>query len=203
MGITKFCNKDIYIHTVMRKRFSANALLSKRITKVVILMPLLLLIVFFLYSWGRYSLGSYHFNRIVHGKSASLPSRVAWVHPAKKVIIDDPEILNCFSKAMKESSNLDFPVTHFNNKGNLVFEFSDGSYFTLNCNEKWNTRENKIILGYNLWWKNETLEWGWPTKECDLKISDSYFSQINDFFNSSIVDNCHQIMHIEATGKVK
>ena len=162
----------------------------------------------FLVSWINYTIGSYHFNKMIQEMTNSSLVRVTWVHIAHKIIIEDPDILNSCVNTFKSSSKFDPLSIQFDNPGNLVFEYSDGSYFTLKCREKWSPQENKLTFGYNIWWKSGIQEWGWPTRISVCTDYPEKFKEIYESLGSPISQNndsmvYEQIMFIDTNGNIE
>jgi len=174
------------------------------LVKIFFLVLLLLSLLLLFYSWARYTKGSSHFDKIVQGKTISSLSRVTWVHPARKVIIEYPDILSSFVDTIKRSSPLEPESITFDDHGHFVFEFNDGSYFTLWCKEKWSPRENELILAYRPWSDNDMREW--QTRKIIFADYPECFKNIHEFFNAPCTDDsmfCHQTMFIDTAGNTE
>lgn len=152
----------------------------------------------------------------MRGKAASSLTRITWVHPARKVVIEAPDTLNSFVNTMKMKYSVKVihgsegkggdPSIESTFPGDLVFEFSDGSYFTLGCQEYWSPQENRFILGYNPWWAGDALSWRAPTKHATFAPYPEKFNDIYGFFIAPWADEsnvCYQIMRIDASGNIE
>ena len=161
-----------------------------------------LVVLFVLYSWGGYTIGSRNIGRLEQQKNATLV-KLTWVHPARKVVITDPEVLKSITIAVGRSKHSNLSP-NFKDNGNLTFEFADGSYFTVGCEEGWSDQGDEVILGYNVWWDKDRPEWGWtPLRHVTLKEPNEVLNQIHGFFHSNIGNGHWQMMLIESKGKTK
>lgn len=199
------------------KRSQAKKLSIFHLGKAIFLTLLLFAFLFLLFSWVRYTVGSRHFHKTMQGKAASTLTRITWVHPARTVVIEDPDILNSFVNTMQKQYSVKIIPSELKHEvppviiestfsGDLVFEFSDGSYFTVGCQESWLPQQKRLNLGYNPWWVGDAFSWRAPTKLAVFAPYPGKINDIYDFFNASWADEsnvCHQIMRIDATGNIE